>query len=146
MRAADVDRVLEIAEGLPQAPRWARDIYEAAISQGSAPERLALVAEDISGEVVGFAVASLVVPEAELETIGVAEAWQRQGIGGHLVEEICRALGERGVTKVTLEVRRSNGAAQRVYRLHGFEELGVRPSYYADPKEDALVMGIELQA
>jgi len=64
-----------------QAPRWAREVYETAIRPGSAPHRVALVAEEPIPGVVGFAVASVVRPEAELETIGVAAGRQRRNDG-----------------------------------------------------------------
>lgn len=141
MQASDIDRVLEIADSLAQAPRWAREVYEAAIRPGSAPSRVALVAVDPdSASVNGFAVASVVPPEAELETIGISAESQRRGIGRRLIEEISRILAESGVTKVILEVRESNSAARQLYRATGFDQTGRRPSYYIDPKEDALIM------
>lgn len=141
MQASDIDRVLEIAASLAQAPRWAREMYETAVRPQSAPCRVALVAEEPeSPAVVGFAVASVVLPEAELETIGVSMSSQRRGVGRRLLEEIERILAGAGVTKVILELRESNSAARRLYRAAGFDETGCRPSYYADPKEDALIM------
>lgn len=141
MQALDVDQVMEIAESLVQAPRWARPAYETAIRPGTVPRRIALVAEEAqSGWVVGFAVASIVLPEAELETIGVATDRQRRGVGRRLLEQVCWVLGGLEVTKVNLEVRESNRAAQRLYESCGFVQTGHRPDYYADSKEDALIM------
>ena len=144
MQDSDLDRVLEIAGNLAQAPRWAREVYEAAIRPGSAPRRVALVAEEATLGLVGFAVASFVTPEAELETIGVAVARQRSGIGRQLLGETKRILGGLGVTKVILEVRESNSAARQLYRATGFDETGRRSSYYVDPKEDAIIMSLKL--
>jgi len=45
---------------------------------------------------------------------------------------------------VTLEVRRSNAAAARLYRRFGFRAVGVRPNYYAEDQEDAIVMLLDL--
>jgi len=141
MLAADLDRVIAIADGLPQAPRWGREMYETAVRAGSAPRRIALVAEDEeAGTIIGFAVVSMVLPEAELETIGVAAGQQRRGVGRRLLDEIGRRIQSSGATRVILEVRKSNGAARALYRTSGFEETGLRPSYYADPKEDAIIM------
>jgi len=140
MLHSDVDRVIAIADSLTQAPHWAREMYETAVRAGSAPRRIALVAEDESGTIVGFAVASMVLPEAELETIGVAVGRQRRGVGRRLLDEIGRSIQAWGATRVILEVRKSNGAARSLYRVAGFEETGLRPGYYADPKEDAVIM------
>ena len=68
MEAGDLDAVMEIAAGLETAPQWPRAAYEAAIDEEALPRRVALVAE-IDGLVAGFAIASVIAPEAELETI-----------------------------------------------------------------------------
>lgn len=141
MELRDVDSVMAIAAGLAYAPRWDRATYEAAL--GSNDRRIALVAE-MSAAMIGFAVASLVIPDAELETIGIATEWQGKGVGRQLLEALVQALRERGVTKVMLEVRDSNAAAQGFYRSHGFEESGGRTGYYIDPKEDAALMQLLL--
>jgi ribosomal-protein-alanine N-acetyltransferase len=140
MAAGDVDRVVAIAESLAQAPRWPREVYEIAVVPQSRPRRIAVVAEAESGEVAGFAIASAVPPEAELETMGVAPDWQGRGIGKSLLEEVSQIAAGMGVKKVMLEVRVSNGPARRLYRSQGFVEAGRRAGYYADPKEDAIVM------
>jgi ribosomal-protein-alanine N-acetyltransferase len=143
MALPDLDQVMALADSLAQAPHWAREVYEAALTPGSAPRREALVAvEGVSGVLMGFAVAAVVGPEAELESVAVAEELQRRGIGRQLVGEIRRILGEAGVTKVFLEVRQSNISAQRLYEALGFEATGRRASYYPDPKEDAVVMAL----
>jgi ribosomal-protein-alanine N-acetyltransferase len=150
MKAEDVDRVLAIAAGLKDAPQWSRAVYEGIVdpvdgAAGSLP-RFALVAcNSESGLVAGFAVASLVPPEGELETVGVASEFQRQGIGRRLVNEIGKNLRLRGVTKVLLEVRDSNLAARGLYRSLGFIEMNRRASYYIDPIEDAVLMRLDVE-
>jgi [ribosomal protein S18]-alanine N-acetyltransferase len=141
MARSDVDRVMAIATSLAQAPRWGREAYESALTLDD--RRIAWVAE-ISGMVAGFAVASLVIPEAELETMGIAAEWQGKGVGRQLLEALLRSVWERDVTKVMLEVRDSNAAAQGLYRSHGFEESGRRRGYYIDSKEDAVLMQLLL--
>ena len=143
MTGGDVDRVIEIAQSLAHAPPWEREAYESAIDWTHPLRRVALVAE-ISGAVTGFAVASLVIPDAELETIGIAAEWQGKGLGRQLLQALVQALREQDVTKVMLEVRDSNVAAQGLYRSHGFEDSGRRSGYYADPKEDAVLMQLFL--
>jgi ribosomal-protein-alanine N-acetyltransferase len=149
MIAADVDRVLAIAAGLKEAPQWSRRVYEGIVDLAdgeSGPERrIALVACDAElGLVAGFAVASLVPPEAELETVGVVTEFQRRGVARRLILEIGKNFLQRGVTKVHLEVRDSNFAAKGLYRSLGFREVNRRPSYYIDPIEDAVAFRLEL--
>jgi [ribosomal protein S18]-alanine N-acetyltransferase len=148
MTAADLDRVLEIADGLDTAPRWPGAAYEALVEPAQSDievQRIALVAEDAgTGSVVGFLVASLIPPVAELETVGVAAEFQRHGVGRRLLAELEGKLRRGGVTKVLLEVRNSNVAAKSLYGSSGFVETGSRRGYYADPVEDAAVMQLIL--
>jgi len=144
MMAADLDRVVEIAAALDDAPQWPRRVYESVLDSSS-PRRIALIAEDLGTEVaVGFVVASLIAPEAELETIVVAAGFQRRGVARRLFEAMADDLGRSQVREVLLEVRRSNVAAQGFYRSVGFVEEGRRPGYYADPIEDAVLMRLRL--
>ena len=144
MMAADLDRVVEIAAALDDAPQWPRRVYESVLASSS-PRRIALIAEDLGTEVaVGFVVASLIAPEAELETIVVAAGFQRRGVARRLFEAMADDLGRSQVREVLLEVRRSNVAAQGFYRSVGFVEEGRRPGYYADPIEDAVLMRLRL--
>ncbi len=141
MTAADLDRVIEIAQDLPQAPHWPRAAYFSALNPSAVPRRIALVAEDAeAGCVAGFAIAGLVPPEAELETIAVAAECQRRGFARQLFSALAAELRVAQVTGIVLEVRASNGRAQTLYRSLGFAEAGRRPRYYADPVEDAVLM------
>ena len=137
---SDVDNVMAIAENLAHAPKWGRETYESALDPANRPRRVALVAGGPGQVLIGFAISLLVGPEAELETICVARNWQRRGAGRELLCSLLTALQREGVTKVLLEVRTSNWAAQQLYRSCGFQEIGQRPDYYADPKEDAVLM------
>jgi ribosomal protein S18 acetylase RimI-like enzyme len=149
MAAADLPGVMDIAESLKEAPHWPRSAYLSAIGQESAPRRIALVAEEFeTGRIAGFAIAILLGPEAELETIAVPLEWQRRGIGGRLVaallHELKVELKSGGACLVLLEVRESNQKALAFYRSRGWRETGRRPRYYADPEEDAVLMTLDL--
>jgi ribosomal-protein-alanine N-acetyltransferase len=144
MTVADLERVMEIAEGLKDAPHWPAGAYLRALEPEAVPRRIAVVAEEHAGGVMGFAIASVVMPEAELETIAVVGEGQRRGVGRRLSAAMAEELRAVGVTKVTLEVRASNGAAVGFYRAQGFAEMGRRTRYYADPVGDAVLMGLRL--
>ena len=79
---------------------------------------------------------------AELETIAVAPESQRQGLGKSLFQALAAELKAAGVGELQLEVRASNRPAQSFYRALGFVETGRRKAYYADPIEDAVLMGL----
>lgn len=147
MSAADLKRVMEIAESLQDAPQWPVSAYRAALNPLNTPRRIALVAEEPeTGALAGFAVASLLAPQAELESIAVAAEGQRRGVGGRLLAAMVEDLRTERVTEVILEVRASNRAALGFYQAQGFEETGRRPRYYADPQEDAVLMGLRVGA
>jgi [ribosomal protein S18]-alanine N-acetyltransferase len=145
LAAGDLDNVLEIAGSLPQAPQWPRSAYVAAIDPESLPRRIAVVAECVgTGAIAGFAIARVVEPEAELETIGVARGMQRSGIARRLFAALAGELRSAHVTEVTLEVRASNAPALALYRSLDFSEYGHRVRYYVDPVEDAVLMRLNL--
>jgi ribosomal-protein-alanine N-acetyltransferase len=154
MCAADLERVLEIAASLQEAPRWPVSAYAAAMNPENRPRRIALVLEATAAiesvevpaahTILGFAVASLVAPEAELETIAVGPQSQRRGLGALLLRAVAAELEREHVTELILEVRASNRLALGFYRAQGFEESGRRARYYADPQEDAVLMRLKL--
>jgi [ribosomal protein S18]-alanine N-acetyltransferase len=143
MTAADVTRVLEIAASLPESPHWPKSAYLDALNPESTPRRIALVAAGPE-QVEGFTVASLLPPQAELESIAVAAGSQRRGLGRVLFDALLNELRTVGVLEITLEVRASNHAALAFYRCAGFSKMGLRPAYYADPVEDAVLMRLHL--
>lgn len=145
LMAADLDRVMEIERSLSQAPHWPRGSYETVLAPASS-RRLALVAEvPVTGGIVGYAVASLLPPQAELESIAVAAEEQGRGIGRKLFSAIVEALKAAGVSELLLEVRPSNQSALEFYRRLGWNEAGRRARYYTDPEEDAILMRLGLE-
>jgi ribosomal-protein-alanine N-acetyltransferase len=145
MNTADVAQVMAIASSLPDAPRWPPAAYLDALDLEFTPRRIALVATGSqAGNVEGFVVASLLPPQAELETIAVAAESQRRGLGRQLFDALAEELRATGVRQVCLEVRALNSAAQAFYRSLGFGKTGLRRGYYTDPIEDAVLMALTL--
>lgn len=81
--------------------------------------------------------------EAELCNLGVIEEFRRNGVGTRLLQDTLRHFEEYWSFSIFLEVRSNNTAARGFYGRFGFVETGVRPSYYRDPTEDALVLKLE---
>ena len=77
--------------------------------------------------------------------LAVAPEYRRQGIGETLVTELEAQLKNEKVTCLTLEVRVSNESAIGLYEKLGFVQVGRRPNYYHNPKEDALILRKEWQ-
>ena len=80
------------------------------------------------------------VDEAHIVAIAVREAYRRNGIGELLLAESIELALENHQENVTLEVRRSNLAAQALYEKYRFLKVGVRRRYYSDNHEDAVIM------
>ncbi len=146
MTRAALDRVTDIARSLSYAPHWPPKVYQGALDPAHRPQRIALVAENPGGLVAGFAIASLIPPQAELESIAVAPEAQRKGIALDLFRVLSTYLQAAKVTEVILEVRASNLPALALYRRLGFAQSGRRPRYYADPEEDAILLSRPLES
>ena len=98
---------------------------------------------EIDGKVVGIIVAWLIVDEVHVATIATHPDFRRRGVAKKLLAHTLQHLKEEGAQSSFLEVRASNVAAQEMYRKFGYEESGVRPRYYKDNDEDALLMTLE---
>ncbi len=148
MAVPDLEQVISIALSLPDAPHWPQSAYLNALNLDATPRRIALVAIAAAhprpGAIFGFTVASLLPPQAELETIAVAAASQRRGLGQRLFRQLASELRAAGVRDLLLEVRASNPAALGFYRSLGFGLTGLRTRYYTDPVEDAALMSLPL--
>ena len=110
----------------------------------SNPLSLWLVALD--GDcVAGYVGSQSVMGESDMMNIAVAPNYRRQGVAAALIEELVRRLKVNGNHCLTLEVRASNDAAIALYEKLGFAQIGRRPNYYRNPKEDALILRKEWQ-
>ena len=93
--------------------------------------------------VVAYGGMWLMVDEAHITTFAVHPGWRRQGIGERLLLAFLDLAADRHAHEATLEVRLSNLPARRLYEKFGFRPVGLRPRYYSDDNEDALIMTTE---
>lgn len=98
----------------------------------------------IGDEVVGYIDIWIAGDEGHITNLAVSPDHRRMGIGAKLLGYALDFARSKGARRVWLEVRRSNLAAQRLYRKFGFRTIGVRRGYYTDTGEDALLMGVDL--
>jgi ribosomal-protein-alanine N-acetyltransferase len=144
MTVEDVDQVFEIdvkSFSLPWSSRSFR--YEVTENQTSHPW-VACVPRwhEAAGpsRVVGMVVIWLVIDEAHVGTFATHPEYRRQGIGQRLLAHGLLDVYQHGARMVFLEVRRANLSAQALYQKFGFVLEGVRPKYYIDNGDDALML------
>lgn len=136
MSLDDLDRVHAI-ERASFFPAWPDDAYRNELTTNKLATYLVARLEDV---VIGFAGIWLMVDEAHVTTFAVDPAWRRRGVGERMLLALLDVSVARRAREATLEVRLSNTAARRLYEKYGFRPVGVRPRYYSDNGEDALIM------
>lgn len=140
MKAEDVEQVYAL-DLLSFALPWSERAYRFEITN---PNSRAWVAESVPDEgaarLVGMLVMWVILDEGHIATIAVHPEFRRQGIARNLLITALLDGYALGVRQAFLEVRRGNLAAQALYQQFGFTVVGVRPHYYQDNQEDALLM------
>jgi len=136
MRIEDLPAVHAIELASFEAP-WPPEAYRNDLETN----RLAqyLVAR-VGDEIAAYGGMWLMVDEGHIITFAVHPVWRRQRIGERLLLAFLDLAGDRGAHEATLEVRLSNLPARRLYEKYGFRPVGLRPRYYSDNGEDALIM------
>ncbi|NJP68626.1 ribosomal protein S18-alanine N-acetyltransferase [Streptomyces spiramenti] len=142
MRWWHIDPVLSLEERLFPEDAWSAGMFwsELAHARGSARTRHYVVALRPDGKLAGYAGLAAAGQSADVQTIAAAPELHGTGLGTRLLRELLDAATAFGSQEVFLEVRTDNEPAQRLYRRHGFEPLGVRKNYYQAAGMDALVM------
>lgn len=139
-RAGDLERIVEIERDGFKHP-WSRELLARELEHAWSRVVLAMETGPEGAEhVVGFIVFWLVHDEVHVLNVATAAEARRRGIGRALMEAAEEDGRRRGARLATLEVRRSNAAAIALYRSLGYRQSGVRPKYYAEEGEDAIVM------
>ena len=139
MGLEDLPTVQAIEEASFTTP-WPPHAYRSEIETN----RLAqYIVARVGGEVVAYAGMWMMVDEAHVTTFAVDPRWRRQRIGERLLLTLLDLARSRRAREATLEVRLSNLAARRLYEKYGFRPVGLRPRYYSDDNEDALIMTTE---
>lgn len=141
---ADLPRLVEI-ERAGFAHPWSEQQLRDELSNAWSVVLVAGLDGPGGGELVaGHLVLWVVHDELHVLNVATAPEHRRRGVGRALMRE-AHALGRaRACRLATLEVRRSNAAAIALYLALGYRQVGVRPRYYVEENEDALLMTLEL--
>ncbi|MGE5358379.1 MAG: ribosomal protein S18-alanine N-acetyltransferase [Bacteroidales bacterium] len=134
---ADVEPIVQIERASFSTP-WTADMFRWELRNSEVSSTWVARADD--GSVMAFCCVWVVLDELHINNIAVAPEFRRSGTAAGLLEHVMSDAVQQGATRATLEVRRSNRAALKLYERLGFSEGGVRPNYYTNPAEDALIL------
>jgi len=98
----------------------------------------------VDDQIVGHGGIALLAKEAHVTTIAIDPDYQRSGFGSRLLDRLITSAAANQCVGITLEVRAGNWAAIALYETAGFESAGVRPRYYQNDGEDAVIMWKDL--
>jgi [ribosomal protein S18]-alanine N-acetyltransferase len=142
LEARDIDAVIEIQARSPETAQWSRKEYELLAVPASANNTTPCWVAENDGRVAAFLAARKLMDEMEILNLAVTPTARGQGIATQLLRESMQWAAENGIGKVYLEVRASNAAARNFYASRGFHAAGMRPNYYRDPTDDALLLAV----
>jgi ribosomal-protein-alanine N-acetyltransferase len=133
----DLDQVVSIEHESFTNP-WTREMYVRELQNPDVSFLYVLRVPERG--IVAFCSFWLILDEIHINNLAVLGEFRGRGVGTALLEYVIQAAANRGAERATLEVRRSNAPARRLYERLGFEVAATRPNYYASPTEDALIL------
>lgn len=143
MRPADIDDVIRVETSCYPCP-WTPEMFLQELQREQA--HIEVLRRQRDKQVVGFINHWAVLDELHMLNVAVLPQERRQGHARRLIEHMLAFARQSSCRVVMLEVRRSNESALAMYRNFGFSSVGVRPGYYADNNEDAILMNLQLTA
>lgn len=136
MTMDDLDSVMHIEDSSFNAP-WSRYAFEYDLIHNPHAHYFVYILDE---EIIGYAGLWIFETVGHIVNMAVLEEHRRKGIARRLLEHTIAYGEELGVERFTLEVRMSNKPALELYRSYGFVDVGIRPRYYQDNREDAVIM------
>jgi ribosomal-protein-alanine N-acetyltransferase len=146
VKKSDIDRIIDIERSWQHLSHWSIDSYYRLLNEDGFTSSFVAEADEENGQVriIGFVIFHVVNGVSEVYNIAVEARHARTGIGKQLMATVIEESRKRDVTKVMLEVRKSNVGAIRFYDSFQFRIVGERKNYYSSPIEDAFVMELAL--
>ena len=142
MLPEDLEPVMAIQRVSFKNP-WSADLFKRELTHDWSTILLAEEPQP-SGKLLGFLIFWIVHDEVHILNVAAAPEVRKQGVARTLIEQALVRGRKASCTLATLEVRRSNEAAIALYTGFKFRPVGVRPNYYVDEGEDAIVMVLDL--
>ena len=132
----DIDDLAAIEQACFDTP-WSR---ESLLHDLTENEMALYIIAEVDGVPAGYVGVWNIYDEGRINNVAVLSRFRRMRVGTILVRTLIQTTERLGIKSHTLEVRRSNQPAIRLYEQEGFREAGVRRNYYTDPDEDAIIM------
>ena len=136
MEEKDIEEILKIEKQSFATP-WSRDAFLIELNENKLSR---YVIAEVDGRIIGYGGIWLILNEGHITNIAVLKDHRGKGIGNKILEGLIWYCIKENIDSMTLEVRKSNIVAQNLYRKYGFIDSGIRPNYYTDDKEDAIIM------
>jgi len=139
----DLSRVMEIENQAFSNP-WSTEMVKKELEHHWSTILLGEVFHENQWHIRGLAIFWVVLDEVHILNVATDRIFRRQGIGRRMLDGLLQDAKIRKCTRAILEVRRSNEPAIGLYSSLGFLKVGLRPNYYQDDREDAVVMAADL--
>ncbi len=143
MKKEDISQVVEIEKQAFPTP-WSSYAFSCELADNDFAYYLIVTTEESPAEVLGYGGMWIILDEVHITNIAIAPTSRGKRLGEFLLRGMFSLAMQKKALRMTLEVRASNHIAQKLYTKMGFTAAGVRPGYYADTNEDALIMWKEL--
>lgn len=140
MNMADLDEVMGIERSSFRFP-WSMGFFRQELQVACARSILA----ELDNKIIGYVLFWVLPGAVDIHNIAVHADYRRRGVARRLLGRVIDDAKSQAITRVLLEVRKSNTPAQKLYEGMGFRTTGIRKGYYSDNGEDALAMTLELQ-
>jgi ribosomal-protein-alanine N-acetyltransferase len=134
---ADLDAVAALESRCFTNP-WSREMLARELAQSDVAYVFVLRLPGVP--VAGFCSCWIVGDELHINVMAIDFPYRRRGLGAHLMRRVMAEAAARGARRATLEVRTANEPARRLYESLGFSVAGMRPRYYTQPEDDALIL------
>jgi len=139
MTMADIDEIMVIERSSYRFP-WSQGFFLQELQVTCARSILA----ELDGKIVGYILYWLLPDMIDIHNLATHVEYRRRGVARLLLSQVLVQAGAQFISRVALEVRKSNLPAQRLYESFGFARTGLRKGYYSDNGEDALAMTLEV--
>ncbi|PKM86107.1 MAG: ribosomal-protein-alanine N-acetyltransferase [Firmicutes bacterium HGW-Firmicutes-12] len=143
MLIEDIPQIISIEKKSFPTP-WSSYAFTCELCDNEFAYYIVLTTQEDPSMIVGYGGMWIIIDEAHITNIAVEPAYRGKKLGEQILKGLMELAKLKRVARMTLEVRVSNDDAQKLYKRIGFKPAGIRPGYYIDTNEDALIMWNEI--